>query len=187
VVFVADVAAIITAAAALAALIGGYIQFVLRRAIHPCIEFEVEFSSLNCPSSDQEVGEITCWIRNEGPGVGYVTKVRCRARYRLVGESGETEDEPDFTHRLPDKGFFYLDPMERFIQPGVTQRYRKPLAFPADTCLIHVWGQFEYKLAVGWATIFIANILRQPRGPNPTEYRVRRTFAVGNDRDRPLT
>jgi hypothetical protein len=42
-----DIAPIITAAAALVALAGGYIQFVLRRAIHPCIEFDVEFSILN--------------------------------------------------------------------------------------------------------------------------------------------
>src|SRR6266702_4677112 len=97
-----DIAPIITAAAALVALTGGYIQFVLRRAIHPCIEFDVEFSILNHSSSGQEVGDIICRIRNEGPGVGYVTNVRCRVRYRLAGESGEAkEDEPDFAHRLP--------------------------------------------------------------------------------------
>ncbi len=116
-----DIAPIITAAAALVALTGGYIQFVLRRAIHPCIELDVEFSILNHPEN-------------------------------------------------------------RFIQPGVTQWYRKPLALPADTCLIHVWARFEYQLAVGSATILIAKLLRQPRGPNPTEYMVRRTFAIEDSR-----
>lgn len=177
------IAPIITAAAALVALTGGYIQFVLRRAIHPCIEFDVEFSIPNHPASDQEVGDIICRIRNEGPGVGYVTNVRCRVRYRLAGESGKAkEDEPDFAHRLPAQGFFHLDPENRFIQPGVTQWYRKPLALPADTCLIHVWARFEYQLAVGSATILIAKLLRQPRGPNPTEYTVRRTFAIEDSR-----
>ena len=59
-------------------------------------EFDVEFSILNHSVSDQEVGDIICRIRNEGPGVGYVTNVRCRIRYRLAGESGKAkEDEPD--------------------------------------------------------------------------------------------
>jgi hypothetical protein len=177
-----DVAAIITAAVALVALIGGYIQFVLRRTIHPCIEFDVEFSGLNFPAPDQSVGEVTCRIRNEGPGVGYVTNVRCRVRYRLAGESGKKESgEPDFAHRFPTEGWFYLDTEERFIQPGVTQLYRKPLALPTDTCLIHAWGRFDYKLAVGWVTILIAQVLRQPRGPDPSEYAVRRTFAINHD------
>lgn len=180
---VSDIAAIITAGAAVAALTGGYIQLVLRRAIHPCIEFDVEFSSLIRPASDQVVGDVICRIRNEGPGVGYVTNVRCRIRYRRAGEPGNArEDEPDFAYRIPAQGFLSLDPEDRFIQPGVTQWYRKPLALPADTSLIHVWGRFEYQLAVGKVTIFIARILRQPRGPNPTEYTVRRTFAIGNDR-----
>jgi hypothetical protein len=35
---------------------------------------------------------------------------------------------------------------------------------------------------VGSATILIAKLLRQPRGPNPTEYTVRRTFAIEDSR-----
>jgi hypothetical protein len=100
-----DIAPIITAAAALVALIGGYIQFVLRRAIHPCIEFDVEFSTLNHPAPDQAVGEVICLIRNEGPGVGYVTNVRCRIRYRLAGESGKAGGTSQILHidfRLKD-------------------------------------------------------------------------------------
>jgi len=174
-----DAAAIITAAVALVALIGGYIQLVLRRVIHPCVEFDMEFSSLNCPSPDQSVGEVTCRIRNVGPGAGYVTNVRCRVRYRLAGEGGKGQvDEPDLAHRLPAEGWFHLDAERRFIQSGVTQLYRKPLALPADTCLIHIWGRFEYELAVGWVTISMARVLRQPRGPNPSKYAVRRTFAT---------
>lgn len=91
VVLMGAVAAGITAAVALLALIGGYVQFVLRRALLPCIEFDVEFSALNRSASDQPVGDILCRIRNEGPAVGYVTNVRCRIRYRLAGESGKYE------------------------------------------------------------------------------------------------
>jgi hypothetical protein len=177
-----NVAAIIAAATALAALAGGYVQFVLRRALHPCIELDVEVLVLNRPGTDQLVGEVLCRVRNEGPGVGFVTNVRCRIRYGLVGESEVRQDEPSFTHRLPAEGFFYLDQEKRFIQPGVTQHYRKPLVLPADTCLIHVWGRFDYDLGVGRVTTLLADLFRQPRGPNPTTYAIRRTFAISDDR-----
>jgi hypothetical protein len=165
--FMGNLAALITAATALLALTGGYVQFILRRALHPCIEFDVEFLTLNHSASDQPVGEVLCRIKNEGPGVGYVTNVRCRVRYRLAGESEVREDEPNFAHRLPAEGFYFLDREKRFIQPGVTQWYRKPLVFPTNTCLITVWGAFEYELSVGWVTNFLAS-----------RYAVRHTFAV---------
>ena len=190
-----DIAAIIAAVAALLALIAGYVQFVLRRALLPCLEFDVEFLTLSrSTSSDESIGEVVLRIRNEGPAVGYVTNVRCRVRYRLAGESGVVPEdstqappgEPDFTYRLPAKDFFYLDRkkevnQKRFIQPGVTQWYRKPLAFPANTCLISVWGQFEYVLQAGKITKFLAALLREPRETNPIPYAVRRTFTLSDD------
>lgn len=158
-----DVAAIITAVTALVALTAGYVQFILRRALMPCIEFDVEFLTLNRSASNEPVGEVLCRIRNEGPGVGYVRKVRCRVLYRLASESGQRQDEPNFEHRKPAEDYFLLDKERRFIQPGVTQFYRKPLVFDAGTCLIHVRAMFEYDIRVGRITNFLAWSLRQPR------------------------
>jgi hypothetical protein len=192
VVFMGAVAAVITAAVALLALIGGYVQFVLRRVLLPCIEFDVEFLTLHRCASDELVGDILCRIRNEGPAVGHIKDVRYRIKYRLVGESGEIRGEPDFAHSLLpdetvpdelvyDKKWFKLDTGKRFIQPGVTQWYRKPVVFRADTCLIHVWGRFEYELKAGKIATFLAKFLGQPYGETPVEYIVRRTFTIGND------
>lgn len=175
-----DVAAIITATVALVALVGGYVQFVVRRVLLPCIEFDVEFLTLRCSPSDQSVGEILCRIRNHGPAVGHVMNVRCRVRYRLAGESGEKQGEPAFAHKLPAEGFLVLDPERRFIQPGVTQWYRKPVALPANTCLIHVWGRFEYELSAGKISEFVGRLLRQPHEENPIPYVVRRTFIIND-------
>jgi hypothetical protein len=185
---VGSIAAIITAAAALAALIGGYVQFVLRRALLPCIEFDMEFLVLDRSATDQLVGEILLIIRNVGPAVGYVTNVRCRVLYRLSGESGVRQEkrskgEPVFAHRLPDEGVFTFDREKRFIQSAITQWYRKPLALPPDTCLIHVWGWFEYEISVSAVTGFLAKFLREPRAAkDPTPYAVRRTFAIADGR-----
>jgi hypothetical protein len=193
-----DIAAIITAAVAFLALIGGYVQFVLRRALLPCLEFDVEFLTLSrSTTSDESIGEVLLRIKNEGPAVGYVTNVRCRVRYRLAGESGVVAEgssqgqpgEPDFAHRLPAKDFFYFDQknqesqesQKRFIQPGVTQWYRKPLVFPANTCLISVWGRFEYVLHAGKITEFLADLLREPHEKNPIPYVVRHTFTLRDD------
>ncbi len=107
--------------------------------------------------------------------------VRCRVRYRLTGESGEIRGEPFFAHELPAEGFLVLDPEKRFIQPGVTQWYRKPVAFPANTCLIHVWGRFEYELSAGKISEFVGRLLRQPHEENPIRYVVRRTFTINDD------
>lgn len=180
-----DVAAIITATAALVALVGGYVQLVVRRALLPCIEFDVEFSTLRCSPSDQSVGEILCKIQNHGPAVGYVMNVRCRVRHRLTGESEENRGEPIFAHKLPaEGGLLVLDPKKRFIQPGITQWYRKPVAFPANTCLIHIWGWFEYELSAGKISEFVGRLLRQPHEENPIRYAVRRTFVVNDDAER---
>jgi hypothetical protein len=91
--------------------------------------------------------------------------------------------EPNFAHRLPDEGFFPLDPEKRFIQPAITQWYRKPLVLPPDTCLIHLWGRFEYEISVSAVTSFFARFLWEPRAAkDPTSYAVRRTFAIAHDR-----
>jgi hypothetical protein len=74
---------------------------------------------------------------------------------RRAAPSGRAEDRRSadgegFT-RILKGDVFALVPNSpgNFIQPGVTQRYRKPLAFPADTDLVHIWGAFEYNIKVG--------------------------------------
>ena len=98
---VGDISQTVTAVAAVTALAGGYVQFVLKRSLLPCIEFEVRFKTLHRGSS-QSIGEISYMIKNVGPGEGTVTNVRGRAMYRLVGQSNIYKDgvEPDFPHRL---------------------------------------------------------------------------------------
>lgn len=70
-----------------------------------------------------------------------------------------------------------------FIQPGVTQSYRKPIALPADTQLVHIWGAFDYQIDTGRATRFLIKWLAAP--PRNLDWRhgvknhtVRRTFLI---------
>ncbi len=213
------IGSLVAAFAALAVAVGGYVQFVLRRSIFPCIEFDVDLVTLGHSGSDRElVEEVVLSIDNVGPGVGFVANVQCRVRYSQLGESGLGPDgvEPNFAHSLtPDLGqarspghaqdqqalsesvrilggeaFALASGAPRnFIQPGVTQRYRKPLAFPQDTRLIHVWGAFEYHIEVGRITWALARVLSQRPDRRSVTYTVRRTFRVadrqamgGNDR-----
>jgi hypothetical protein len=132
-----SIAAIITAAAALAALIGGYVQFVLRRALLLCIEFDIEFSILDRSASDQLVGEILCIIRNVGPAVGFVTNVRCRVLYRISGESGVIQDgqsmgEPNFAHGYRMKAFSPL------IQRSVSSSQRSHSGIANRLCSLRI-------------------------------------------------
>lgn len=219
-----NIAPIIAAIVALLALIGGYFQFVLRRSLLPCIEFDVEFFVLSRSAQDESVGEVVCSIKNVGPGVGFVADVQCRVRYRRAGESGPGPDElePAFAHKLlakeqrlegsrnlqksnatvkkktalsrddndepilGDSAFYLAEGQYNFIQPGVTQWYRKPLAFPGDTSLIHVWGAFKYHTEAGKINQFLARFSQQR--PEPVViYTARRTFAMADTRnvDRP--
>ncbi|MBB3082642.1 hypothetical protein [Geodermatophilus sabuli] len=95
---------LLAAAAALAAVIGGYLQFVVRRSLLPCIEFDVALTLLQPSAAATRVAEVTLSIKNVGPGVGFVKNVRCRVLYRLVGELDLHPNgvEPQFAHRLAD-------------------------------------------------------------------------------------
>jgi hypothetical protein len=188
-----EVAAVVTAVAAVTAVIGGYMQFVLRRAVFPCVEFDVDLIVLRV-SAVQHVGDIVLSIKNVGPGAGYVANVHGRVRYSLDGETGVAQDgvEPVFGHLvqpptvpgptlLLNRGGFLFAPrwQRSFIQPGVTQIYRKPLAVPGDAVLIHVWAAFEYHLPVGPLTRLLARILiHHADTPKQLNYTVRRTFSV---------
>ena len=225
-----DLAALLTAVTAILALAGGYVQFVLRRALMPCVEFDVELSLLRQQNPDETAVEIICVIKNIGPGVGFVKDVKCRVRYRKDGELRKYKGvEPEFATAVGDAGASnagvsdasgygqkaeYLGLSEArsryFIQPGVTQWYRKPLSLPGDVDLINVRAEFLYEMQLGRVRKYIAKValpeLREQK-PGPAEqepgpagkklahnrtirYTVRRTFSVdgaAKSEDRSLT
>jgi hypothetical protein len=190
-----EVASVVTAVAAVTALVGGYVQFVLRRAVFPCIEFDVDFPVLRIDAA-QKIGDIVLTIKNVGPGAGYVGSVQGRVRYSVEGETGVAQDgiEPAFGHLvqsttgpaptsrpiLGNRGFVFAPGwQDAFIQPGVTQIYRKPVALPGEAVLIHVWAAFEYRIPVGPLSSLLARVLiHHAETPRRLDYTVRRTFAV---------
>jgi hypothetical protein len=191
-----ELASLVTAAAAVTALVAGYVQFVLRRAIYPCVEFDVDFILLRIDVA-QKVGDIVLTIKNVGPGAGNVIDVQGRVRYSLAGETDVGKDgiEPGFGHLVQSQqtateskpqwiiqrgGFLFSPNWQRaFIQPGVTQIYRKPLAVPSDAVLIHVWAAFNYHIPVGRIRRWLAKILiHHQKMPEQLKYTVRRTFTL---------
>jgi hypothetical protein len=92
--------------------------------------------------------------------------------------SHDGKDEPI----LGDSAFYLAEGQRNFIQPGVTQWYRKPLAFPGDVNLIHVWGAFTYHTEAGKINRSLARFSQQR--PEPVViYTARRTFAMADARD----
>lgn len=200
-----EIESLIAAAAALAIAFGGYVQFVLRRSIYPCIEFDVELTCLPpepvrqeadpaapAPGPGERVAELVLLLRNVGPGVGFVDNVQGRVGCRRANESGAGPDglEPALSFFLqPPPGsavgsrgrhWFLVAPRARgnFIQPDVTQRYRKPLLLPGDASIVHVWGAFDYRIEVGRVTWFLARLFSQRPQEQIVDYTVRRTFPV---------
>lgn len=192
-----ELAPVITVVATLTLLVGGYVQFVLRRALFPCVEFDVDFVLLRTDIT-RKVGDIVLTVKNVGPGVGYVDKVQGRVRYTLDGEAelGRDGVEPAFRHRVPQtdadsatrlilaNGFLFAEKWSpAYVQAGVTQLYRKPLAVPDEAVLIHVWGAFEYRLAIGPFGRMLARLfIHHSKTPTHLDYTVRRTFSVDPDR-----
>jgi hypothetical protein len=130
-----------------------------------------------------------------------VTNVQCRVNGRPSDAIGVHTDgvEPNFSYRVcPDRrasptvsggaeearpilkgSVLYLAAEQRnFIQPGVTQWYRKPLTLPGHLGLVQVWGAFEYYFHVGFVSRFAAEVTRQVRAPSPVIFTVRKTFDV---------
>jgi hypothetical protein len=189
-----DIAGIITAAVALIALGGGYIQFVLRRSGLGYVEFDVEFTNHHRDQT-QSIGELEFVIKNVGSSMVVVKNLQCRARYRLVRDTEESANgvEPKFTHLIAPAGqpagtflgrhwFFVMEP-RTFIQPGVTQRYRKPIVMPAEAEVLHVWGAFDYRIQVKGLTRALIGLADPP--PPDIDWRegirahtVRRTFSL---------
>ena len=190
-----EVASVVTAIAAVTALVAGYVQFVLRRAVFPCVEFDLDFILLRADTA-QKIGDIVLIVKNVGPGSGYVANVQGRVRYAVDGETGVAHDgvEPAFGHLVQPatgpgpayrlilgNGGFVFAPrwQDAFIQPGVTQTYRKPLTVPGEAVMIHIWAAFEYRIPVGPLSGLLARILiHHAQTPRRLDYTVRRTFAV---------
>jgi hypothetical protein len=241
-----DAAAIVTAAAAVTVASAGYVQFVLKRSVLPSADFDVEFTP-HVLGPEHLVGEVEAVVRNVGPNMLIATNVKCRVRYRLVGDAdvvfSEEPTEPAFRHRvvslgggtyggpllsspgpslplssqpraapsqprspampqtppsspssspaasaasgviarpsIPSQGvadtpgeeaaastsaddWFPLVSSRTFIQPGVVQRYRKPIVLPAMTQLVHVWASFDYHNQLGAVRKFLIRLLARP-------------------------
>lgn len=227
-----DVAAIVTAATAITAIGGGYVQFVLKRSVFPSAEFDVQYTPY-MRGELQLVGEVELVFKNVGSTMLVVTGVRSRIRCRLKNDAEVTiiSDiaEPFFSYKvlpstavvagsyvsssLPPSapsdasrtsqsssalaadrdrqapinaappGWLNLAQLRTFIQPGVTQRYRKPIALPMNTQLVHIWGAFDYQIDIGRTTRLLIKWLAAP--PKNLDWRhgvnnhtVRRTFFV---------
>jgi hypothetical protein len=188
-----DIAGIITAFVALLALAGGYVQFVLRRSGLGYVEFDVEFTSHH-RGQTQSIGELDFVIKNVGSSMVIVEKLQCRVRYRICGAKASADGvEPAFEHLLEPVGqaagtflgehWFYVMETRTFIQPGVTQRYRKPVVVPSEAEVLHVWGAFDYKIQIKGLTRALIGLAAPP--PPGIDWRegirahtVRRTFSL---------
>jgi len=94
----------VTAAAAITALIAGYVQFVLRRTAFPAAQLDVDVASVaQDPTSLDQICEIDVTICNRGQRMLIVEDVFCRVLWRSSAD-GVTWDgvEPNFPHRLMD-------------------------------------------------------------------------------------
>jgi hypothetical protein len=96
----------------------------------------------------------------------------------------ETTSSHDGEHEpiLGDSAIYLAKDQHNFIQPGVTQWYRKPLAFPGDASLIHVWGAFSYHTEAGKISQFLARFSQRRLEP-VVIYTARRTYAMADARD----
>jgi len=186
------VTAIITAVVAVVALVGGYVQFVLRRSGVGYIEFDVEYTAHHHGRAGL-IGELEFVIRNVGSSMVVLIDVQCRARYRRDGDPEDRSDgvEPRFEHVIapaagtsPGEHWFVVIGSRTFVQPGVTLRYRKPIAMPADAQLLHVWGSLDYRIESGRLTRVLMGLVARP--PADMDWRegirhtVRRTFSVAD-------
>jgi hypothetical protein len=166
---------LITAGVALMVAIGGYIQLVIRRSIFPCIEFDACLVGMSRSAPDQLVAEVILSIKNVGPGVGFVVDPRCRIAHRRAGSTDLRGVEPGFEPPLAFP-MVATQTVENYIQPGVTQWYRKPLVIPADVHLVHIWAAFDYHIRVGLITWFLARLITGRPKDRVVKYNVRRTF-----------
>ncbi|MEV0636347.1 hypothetical protein AB0I77_15510 [Streptomyces sp. NPDC050619] len=188
-----EVATVIAAVVALFAVCGGYVQFVLKRSLLPCVEFDVEFALLHRGPS-QAVGEVACVVRNVGPNMAVVENVRIRCRYRLAGDPEDRYPgegaQPRFAHSLAPGDAIVLVEERTFVQPAVAQRYGVPVALPAAVQIVDILGLFDYRIDLGKPTNLLIQLFARPSKKLELDWRkgirdhtARRTFFVGSDLD----
>ncbi|WP_405927304.1 hypothetical protein [Streptomyces sp. NBC_00035] len=186
-----EVATVITAIVALFAVCGGYVQFVLKRSLLPCVEFDVEFALLHRGPS-QAVGEVACVVRNVGPNMAVVENVRIR--YRLAGDPEDRYPgegtQPRFAHGLAPGDAIDLVEERTFVEPAVTQRYGLPVALPTAVQIVDILGLFDYRIDLGKPTNLLIQLFARPSKKLELDWRkgirdhtARRTFFVGSDPD----
>ena len=186
-----QVATVVAAVVALFAISGGYVQFVLKRSLLPCVEFDVDFTLLQRGQS-QAVGQVACVVRNVGPNMAVVSNVRIRCRYRLAGDPEDQhlrdEAQPRFAHSLSPGRAIVLAERRTFVQPGVTQRYDMPVALPATVQIVDILGSFDYKIDLGRPTKVLIQFFARPSRNLDLDWRegitnhpARRTFFVGSN------
>src|SRR5262245_60359864 len=128
-----DAASLVTAIAAVTAVAGGYVQFVLKPSFLPSAEFDVDFVPL-LRDHEHLYGEVGLVIKNVGSNTLVVEKVRCRVLYKgdePIDEDRPRQSEPQFAKPRTPEGEAFSDDEGKvwlllvleptFIQPGVTQ------------------------------------------------------------------
>jgi len=189
-----EFATVVAAAVTVLAVLGGYVQFVLKRSLLPCVEFDVDFALLRRGEA-QAVGDVSCVVRNVGTNMAVVSNVRFRCRYRLAADAEDVYPangtQPRFAHSLSPGGYLLVGEGTRtFVQPGVTQRYRTPVALPATVQIVDVLAAFDYKIDLGRPSRLLIQLFARPSKrleldwrKGITNHRVRRTFATAQERD----
>lgn len=184
------VSGLITTLTALAVALGAYAQFVLRRAIYPCVEIELDIELIGRRGATGAlVGELVLLVRNLGPGVGAVATPEARVLYSARGQAGREVMEPSLTTSVTggrqSAAWFNLTGKERleplFLQSGVSQWYRRPFQLPNDTELVGAWIKFDYVLEVGRPAWALARWLTARPPTRHVQYTARRIRFVGMD------
>ena len=52
-----------------------------------------------------------------------------------------------------------ISPGRAFVQPGVVQHFRKPIAMPESPVLVEIWGESNYRIALGPVTKFLVRLV----------------------------
>jgi hypothetical protein len=185
---VSDIASVVTAAVAVFAALGAYIQYVLKRTLLPSIEFDVDFDTLTY-WGPHVVGEVSLVVKNVGSSMLIVTNLRFKGRYHIAGGAADSwpkdPTEPLLPGRVPVAKHNWAPVLlERtFVQPSVTQNYRRPVLLPSSATVINILGSLDYRIEIGPVTRTLVRLFARP--PKDIDWRkgitghtARRTFHI---------
>ena len=134
----------------------------------PCFAHAVFSESETNPESPTDRSSTS------GPSRSQSSSAEVSATTPSLSYSAEPHEHP---------GWADLSPERTFVQPGVTQHYRKPLVLPSCTQLLHVWAAIDYRLELGPMTKLLVGWFAHP--PSNLDWRrgisnhtIRRTFPV---------